>query len=259
VQVLLSVDHTIFKIDATVDKYAQLLRFIDTNFNAKKVKENILFISASSQYNDKRKLLMKWLYTYYRKETKNYNSNLKFELVKRIDKPIHIHFKPNENQLVTISTTFYDNANCQLVLDSKCEKCNRFILQYFAGYVKLKSTTFNLFEVTISSEKQKQSLRDFLLKDQLNSIPMKMLYNKRALEYFLDIPLESGLLSEIEKAYTLLKVKESDSFSEIKKHYKKLAKAYHPDLSTLDINESTEKFQVLSDAFSIIKKYKTAA
>ncbi len=259
-QVLLAVEHTIFKIDATVDDYTQMLRFIETNFSVKKVKENMIFIPITGESNHKRKFLMKWLYSYYKKETQHYNPKLKFELVKRIDKPIHIHFLPKENQLVTLSTTFYDNAMCQLVFDSKCEKCNLYVLQYFAGYIRLKSATFNLFEVTITTQKQQGRLRKFFTKDKFYGVPIKMLYNKQALEYFLDISLAiEEEQSELEKAYKLLKAKETDSLGEIKKHYKKLAKAYHPDLSTLDIEESTEKFQLLSDAFSIIKRYKTAA
>jgi hypothetical protein len=259
VQVLLALEHTIFKIDATIDNYTQLLRFIEINFSVKKVKENILFIPMIQVHNHKRKFLMKWLFSYYKKETKNYNPQLKFELVKRIEKPIHIHFLAKENQLVTLLVTFYDDATCQLVLDSRCEKCNLFLLQYFAGYIRLKSATFNLFELSISTKKQEDRLRNFLKKDLFYTVPIKMLYNKQALEYFLDMSLKKEALSELEKAYALLKVKESDSLREIKKHYKKLAKVYHPDLSRLDIVESTANFQILSDAFSIIKRYKTAA
>ena len=63
----------------------------------------------------------------------------------------------------------------------------------------------------------------------------------------------------MDRAFEILKVDKSDSLKEIKKTYKKLAKTYHPDLSTLEYEESTKKFQTLSDAFTLIKKYKEVA
>jgi len=259
VQVLLGIEHTIFKIDGYADEYKQLMQFINLNFNAKNIKENILFIPMSIDDNHKRKFLMKWLYSYYKKNSTNFKPELKNELIKRINKPVHIHFLAKENQLVTISATFYDNAICQLVLDSKENSCNYYILQYFSGYIRLKSLTFNLYELKIESKEHKKALLEFFKKKRLGDIEVRMHFNKKALELFLDMIEEPKELSEIEKACSILKVKKSDSLNSIKKHYRKLAKTYHPDLSSLDINESTQRFQMISDAFDIIKRYKTAA
>lgn len=258
-QVLLGVEHTIFKIDGFTDDYKQMMQFIERNFAAKKVQEHVFFIPASLENNHKRKFLMKWLYSYYKKSTSNYRAELKFELIKRIEKPIHIHFLPKKNELLNISTTFYENATCQLILDSKNNSCNLYILQYFSGQIRLKSLTFNLYEVKIETNAHKQSLRDFLSKKKIGSVTVSMQYNKNALEYFLDMINEPTKVDPVDKACAILKVNKYDALSVIKKHYRKLAKTYHPDLSSLDINESTQRFQSISDAFDIIKKYKTAA
>ena len=259
VQVLLGSEHTVFKIDGDIDKYRQLKEFIDLNFSAKYIKENILFIPLSTEYNHKRKFLMRWLYSEYKKETKNYKKELKFELVKRVNQPIHIHFLPQKNQAITISATFYDNHVCQLILDSKNDKCNLFLLQYFSGSIRLKSLSFNLYEVTITTPNDKHSLREFFTKKSLNGVNVSMLYNAKALELFLSLIKEELPLSDIDRAFRVLKVDKSDSLKEIKKIYKQLAKSYHPDLSKLENNESTKKFQALSEAFTLIKKYKEVA
>ncbi len=258
-QVLLGSEYTVFKVDGDIDAYKQLKEFIDLNFSAKYVKENILLIPLSTENNHKRKFLMKWLYSEYKKETKNFKKELKFELIKRIDKPIHIHFLPKKDQAVTISATFYDNQVCQLILDSKNDNCNLFLLQYFSGYIRLKSLSFNLYEVTVTTNQHKQSLQEFFTKKSMRGVSVNMQYNAKALELFLSLIEEETPLSDVDRAFKILKVDKSDSLKEIKKTYKKLAKTYHPDLSSLEYEESTKKFQTLSDAFTLIKKYKEVA
>lgn len=261
-QVLLGTTHTVFRVDGYIDEYLHIINYIKDNFPTKRVKENIFFIPHDTGKNDKRKFLMKWLYSYYKKSAINFKEHLKFELLNRVDKPIHIHFLARKNEVMKISTTFYDNHICQLILENKNEACNLFLMQYFSGCIRLKSINFNLYELKIITQKQKTSLHMFLQKKQLHDISVEMHFNKRALELFLNInkALEKPELSkELTKALALFNVKESDSLLEIKKIYKKLAKTYHPDLSSLEYQESTKKFQTLSDAFSLIKKYKAAA
>ena len=258
-QVLLGLEHTIFKLDGTLDAYKQLKDFIDLNFDVKYIQENRLFIPLCEPYNHKRKFLMKWLYSEYKKNTKNFKKELKFELIKRLNKPIHIHFQPKENQKIIISATFYDNQVCQLVVDSKNELCENYLLHYFAGHIRLKSLSFHLYEIKVKTKKQKLSLKNFLKKSHLNGVPVTMNYNEKALELFLNLIEEKKPLSEVDRAFKILKVDKSDSLKEIKKRYRKLAKNYHPDLSALDYEESTKKFQILSEAFDLIKKYKEVA
>ena len=186
-QVLLGVEHTIFKVDGYTKEYKQLLAFIELNFNAKNIKENVLFIPMSIEDNHKRKFLLKWLYSYYKKNSTNFKPELKEELLKRINKPVHIHFLPRKNELVTISATFYDNGICQLVLDNKNNSCNLYILQYFSGYIRLKSLTFNLYEINIESQDQKKALRVFFQKKRLSDVTIALQYNKQALEFFLEM------------------------------------------------------------------------
>lgn len=258
-KVLLGVEHTVFKIDGVLDEYKQLMDFIQLNFSTKFIKDNILFIPLSTADNHKRKFLMKWLYSYYKKDAINFKEELKFELIKRMDKPIHIHFLPKENQAITLSLTFYDNASCQLISDTKSDKCNLYLLQYFSGHIRLKSLNFNLYEITAQTKKHKSRLEEFVKMDNLDGLNIRFQYNKKAFELFLNIEDEKEENSEVDRAFMLLKVNKNDSLSKIKKSYKKLAKAYHPDLSKLDDAESTKKFQIISDAFTLIKQYKLAA
>ncbi|MDF1884063.1 J domain-containing protein [Sulfurimonas sp. SAG-AH-194-C21] len=261
-QVLLGATHTVFKVDGYVNDYQQIRDYIEENFTVKQVKENILFIPSSTDTKDKRKFLMKWLYSYYKKSTLNFKKHLKFELLKRLEKPIHIHFLASKNQTVGISATFYENSICQLVLESRSETCNLYLLQYFSGNIRLQSTIFNLYELKVITQNHKRLLQNFLIQRKLDDVPVQMQYNKIALELFLKIkesPTSVKVTTELTKALALLKVKESDSLSIIKKTYKTLAKTYHPDLSKLEHEESTKKFQLISDAFSLIKKHKAAA
>ena len=86
-----------------------------------------------------------------------------------------------------------------------------------------------------------------------------MLFNTKAFNSFLLANKELPISNELESACNILNVSRFDSLDTVKKHYKKLAKSYHPDLSSLSHDVSTKKFQTLSHAFDIIKRYKTVA
>jgi DnaJ like chaperone protein len=64
----------------------------------------------------------------------------------------------------------------------------------------------------------------------------------------------------MEKAYEVLGVDASISDSELKKHYRKLVKAHHPDIITgqgadqSSIDEATAKLQEINEAYELIKK-----
>jgi len=259
VQVLLAVEHTIFKIDDTVDNYKNFINFIIKNCNLKNIKENQFFIPRSLVHTESRKELMKRLYTFYKRNSKNFNENLKFELLKRIDKPIHIHFLSKGNIKVSISATFYEDHICQLLIDSKQKYLKEYILEYFGNTITHKNSIFHLYELKLLTIEDKYKIKVFLQKNEIAGVSVSMIFNIRALNSFLlssdCIPIQMDL----ENACHLLQVSKSDSLEKVKKHYRKLAKVYHPDLSSLENNVSTEKFQSLSNAFDIIKKYKTAA
>jgi len=258
-QVLLGVEHTVFKINAYVEDYKELLLFIYKNFESKQIKENVLLLPVSSDNNDRRKLLMKWFYAKYKKSAKNFKAQLKYELLKRIQKPIHIHFLESKIKKNTLNATFYEDGICQIVMDYKNDRLHHYLLKYFRGCIQLKSTHFNLYELNIHTPQHKKLLYDFLNQKKIEKISTEIEYDYDALDCFLNLKKNSQKLNQIEHAFKILKVQKTDSIKEIKKAYKQMAKTYHPDLSHLDDEESTKKFQILSDAFTLIKKYKLVA
>lgn len=60
--------------------------------------------------------------------------------------------------------------------------------------------------------------------------------------------------SSLKKAYSILGLSESATDAEIKKAYRKLAKIYHPDRVDVNKDLAKEKFQVLVDAYDLIKE-----
>ena len=264
-QVLLAVAHTIFKIDDTIDDYKRFLKFLHLHFNVKSIKENQFFVPRTVACTQQRKQLMKWLYSFYKKDAKNFNESLKYELLQRIDKPIHIHFLASANQTkpprqtLSISATFYEENICQLLVSQKNESMRRYILEYFKGLVSEKSVTLSLYELQLPRLAEKYKLKDFFQKRKIDGIPVLMLFNTRAFNSFLLANKEVKITTELESACNILNVSKFDSFETVKRHYKKLAKAYHPDISALSSSVSTKKFQTLSHAFDIIKRYKTVA
>ena len=258
-QVLLALEHTIFKIDDTIDDYKRFLKFLNLHFNVKSIKENQFFVPRAVECTQHRKQLMKWLYSFYKKDAKNFNDKLKFELLQRIDKPIHIHFlSSNKTTPITISATFYEDSICQLLLAGKSRGCREYIIEYFKGLVTEKSLSLFLYELKLVRIEDKYKLREFFQKKEIHNTQVSMLYNSKAFDAFL-LSSKKSVSTEFENACNILHVSESDSFEKIKKHYRKLAKAYHPDLSCLAPDVSTVKFQILLNAFDIIKRYKAAA
>ena len=254
-QILLSPEHTIFKVKDSTEDYTQLLEYIDANFNATYVKENVLYIPVSTANNrNKRIFLMKWLYSYYKKSSSNISEKLKSELTKRLENPIHLYLLPKEN-LITISATFYENSICQLGLNESNVTCDLYLNKHFSGVITLISEKFNLYDIDVNESKKKELLKIFLTKTKLDEVNVKFNYDANAFNFF----FQMSKIDELEKACRILNVKREDSLRDIKKNYKKLAKTFHPDLSTLHETTSTKKFQILTDAFEIIKKFKVAA
>jgi len=56
--------------------------------------------------------------------------------------------------------------------------------------------------------------------------------------------------------YEILEIDKNSTTEQIKKHYYKLAKKYHPDKSNNSTKENTEKFKYLSEAYSILSNPK---
>ncbi|SFV56744.1 DnaJ-like protein DjlA [hydrothermal vent metagenome] len=83
------------------------------------------------------------------------------------------------------------------------------------------------------------------------------------LRYITGIPEEEEYINNdtdfLTNAYTTLGVNRDDDFTTVKKKYRDLVKAYHPD--TIDnkefISQAKEKMQKLNDAYSAIKKEKS--
>ena len=63
-------------------------------------------------------------------------------------------------------------------------------------------------------------------------------------------------VSGLSKAYELLGLEEGDSFAQVKKAYRDLAKIYHPDKAgeIMDKKYAKAQFQVISEAYNLIKK-----
>jgi len=253
-QVLLGPEHTIFKVKDSQEDYGELLEYIEVNFNATYVKKNVLYIPVSAANNrNKRILLMKWLYSYYKKNSSNVSKKLKYELTKRLENPIHLYLLPQEN-IITISATFYENSVCQLGLNERNATCDLYLHKHFRGVITLISENFNLYDVNVSESKKKELLKIFFSKTQLGGVNVKFQYDANAFNYF----FKMSKIDELEKACRILNVKSEDSIRDIKKNYKKLAKTFHPDISTLHETTSTKKFQILTDAFEILKKFKVS-
>ena len=58
----------------------------------------------------------------------------------------------------------------------------------------------------------------------------------------------------LEEAYAILQIKSSASVKEIKKAYRKLAKTHHPDRAIYNKQTATEKFQIITKAYDLIKE-----
>lgn len=254
-QILLSPEHTIFKVKDSTEDYGQLLEYIDANFNATYVKENVLYIPVSPKnHRNKRIFLMKWLYSYYKKNSSNVSEKLKSELSQRLENPIHLYLLP-KSQLLTISVTFYEDSICQLGLSESNATCDSYLKKCFSEDITIISEKFNLYDIDVNVSKKKELLKTLLSKKELDEVNVKFQYDANAFNFFFQMSKKD----ELEKACRILNVKSEDSLRDIKKNYKILAKTFHPDLSTLHESTSTKKFQILTDAFEIIKKFKEAA
>lgn len=255
-QVLLNIQQTIFKLDDTVAEHSKMMQYIKSHFVFTQIKENVFYLPSSHDKLKERSVLLKWLYIEYKKSAKNFKKELKSELIKRIDKPIHLYFASTQKRSTNIVATFYENNICQLAVEKKCEISQNYILKQFTGHISLKSKTFNLYDVQVDTAKHRKTLSDFFQTKSIATVQLNILYNKAALHSFLQM---SESLDKIDKACMILKVSKNDSLKEIKKNYKRLAKSYHPDRANVNLSASTEKFQLLQKAFETIIKYKEVA
>lgn len=260
VQILLGVNETVIRVNEDRDSLKQILSFIDTHFKSAKVTQNLICIPSSSSEKPQRNFLMKWLYSYYKNQATNVNSDLRMALLGRLEKPIKFYLPPMEQVVIEISATFYEQNICHLALNKANAKCDAFFKNYFYDNLTLKSKRFNIYEINASSNRQKNFLKLFFFKPQIDGVQLTFSYNKEALKAFVSLTKKR---SELEKACSVLNVNINDSFSIIKKSYKKLAKECHPDLFTYESNNSplnaTQSFQTLLNALHIIKKHKNVA
>ncbi|PHR54079.1 MAG: hypothetical protein COA44_14270 [Arcobacter sp.] len=259
-QIILGAHTTVFKIPQGRNKIQQILKFIQTNFTHNMPNKNTIQIPFYTKEHDHRVFLVKWLYSLYRRSNNKALPDLKSALIERIEKPIELHLPPINLSLVKIIVTFYEEGICHLGIDCFNETCDRALKHYFSDYISVKSQTFNLYELSIQSSQEQDSLRFFLGHSISEKIDMNIKYNAQAFERFVAI---IPAVNEIDKAYIILNVKKEDTFKRIKQNYKKLAKACHPDLLSFrtqgNIKQSTQSFQVLLDAFHLIKKHKMLA
>lgn len=169
-QILLSPEHTIFKVKDSTQDYGQLLEYIDVNFNATYVKENVLYIPVSSENSrNKRLFLMKWLYSYYKKSSSNVSEKLKSELSKRLENPIHLYLLPKSN-LITISATFYEDSICQLGLNESNITCDLYLRKYFSNNITQISDKFNLYDIDVKLSRKKQLLKTLFKQKDRKSV-----------------------------------------------------------------------------------------
>jgi len=260
VQILLGVKETVIRVNDDRDSLNQILKFIDTHFKSAKVTDELICIPSSSSEKPQRNFLMKWLYSYYKNQATNVNSELRMALLGRLEKPIKFYLPPIEKVVIEISATFYEQNICHISLNKANAKCDAFFKNYFYDNLTLKSKIFNIYEINASSNKQKNFLKLFFFKPEINGVELSFAYNKEALKTFVSL---TNKKSELEKACSVLNVDINDSFSMIKKSYKKLAKECHPDLFTYESENSshsaTQSFQTLLNALHIIKKHKNVA
>lgn len=259
-QILLGAQGTVVKVQGSRNKIQHILNFIETQFSNKLVTQECIEIYFCTQERLERVFLMKWLYSLYFKQHNNVPVDLRSALISRIEKPIVIHLPPIVRVTISIIVTFYEGGICHLGIDQFNKTCDKFLMQYFSGYITLKSKTFNLYELSLYRLEDKQTLAHFLTKVKIHGVNVNLKYNTQARDRFLEI---TPKMKAIDKAYLTLKVNKTDSFNKIKLKYKKLAKVYHPDLcevkSKQNIKKNTEHFQTLLEAFSLIKKEMSVA
>lgn len=260
--IILDAHRTVFKIPQGRNKIQHILQFIQANFTPKMLNQNTIEIPFHAKEHEHRVFLLKWLYSLYKKSNDKALQNLKPTLIERIEKPIELHLTPVSLPLLNVIVTFYEEGICHLALDRFSEVCDLTLKHYFSGYIRVESQTFNLYELSIRSLQEKESLRFFLRNPISKKYEMSIRFNEQAFERFMDV-IATVNIDELDKAYLLLNVKKEDSFKQIKQSYKKLAKVCHPDLlsfySKQNIKKSTQDFQVLLDAFQLIKKHKSLA
>jgi hypothetical protein len=201
-----------------------------------------------------RSFLLKWLYGLYAKKSKNSLPELKEALLSRHHKAIKIVFKKRIIHKI-IHKISQDDMLC-IEIEPKNKKLCVAIKEYFKVDTAEKSAPL---VVKIDSKEKKERVKSFIKKDEMLKIPIMHIYNKAQMSDFLKTQVaEDSKESFIEKAYFVLGLKPNISKKVVKKHYRILARRYHPDMADSRDDETiafcTKKFQNIQEAYEILKK-----
>ena len=251
-QILMGAHATLIKINESKVQTKNLLYFIQTSFSSYIRNEKEIAIEYQKHEYHKRVFLIKWLYNMHIKLTKQDVPKMKELLVKRIEKPIKIEFKNTLKRQI--------NVNVEIMEDNFLHFDLNLFDQYFINELKNTVSKYVAFIdydergilVDISTNDSKHSAKKLLLKEKTL---FYIFSDKNEIFKSLEVSL---IKNKLDDYFILLDSTQDDSMEIINKRYKKLRKMYHPDnvfhQKNNTIQEYTEKFQLLQNAYNAIKQ-----
>ena len=160
--------------------------------------------------------------------------------------------------------TAFDTSTVSIKLDNP----NIWLMHYFHSrigqYIRVSTAKYILFHLPDMRAKSrlervfsKKHILHFRVKYNFDVYFLQRLYGEFSGFNANENILEHKTEDVNSKYYTILECAIGASKDEVKRSYKKLAKMYHPDLVTHSqpelVNDYTQKFQLLQEAYSILR------
>ena len=253
-QILLGSYETVIKINSKATNIEYIQHFISSCFTDVVIENNYILIPELIGNYHHRTFLLKWLYTLYAKKTNNYVPELKKVLIDRQYKAIKIVFKTKI--LYKITYKIVKNETILININPKNDK----VVATLKDHFKIQSTALSTpLHVEIDTKSRRELLEYLIYSDDTISVPHIHIFDKKKMEEFLENKrAEETQKSFISEAYFVLGLTPNDDKKIIKKHYRLLAKKYHPDMADSKDDETialcTKKFQNIQRAYEVLKK-----
>jgi len=253
-QILLGNYETVIKINSKATNIEFIQHFISSYFANVVFENNYILIPEFAGNYHYRTFLLKWLYTLYAKKTNNYIPELKKVLIDRQYKAIKIVFKTKI--LYKITYKIVKNETILININPKNDKITATLKDYF----KIQSTTLSTpLHVKIDTKNTRELFEYLIHSDDIITIPHMHIFDKKKIEKFLENNrVKETQESFINEAYFVLGLTPNDDKEIVKKHYRLLARKYHPDMADSKDDKTialcTKKFQNIQRAYEVLKK-----
>ena len=168
------------------------------------------------------------------------------------------------SEKLNAKVTAFDTTSVSIKLQNPNIWLMYYLHSRLGQYIKVSTAKYMLFNLPDMRSKSrlervfsKRHILHFRVKYEFNVYFLQKLYGSfngfNANENILEHKIEDIN----SKYYNILECEVGATKEEVKKSYKKLAKLYHPDLVTHNnpnlINDYTQKFQQLQEAYSVLK------